>query len=261
MHLQHITGFIFDLDGVIYKGKQPIDGAKEMLEMLSAKNKKHIFATNHTKFTIKEVQEKLEKFGIHTTKQQVMTASNATVTYLQQHALSNQVFIIGSGGIFEDLAEGGFEVTPENPEFVVVAWDPEVTYDKLFQAVQCVKAGAKLLVTGADRVIPSERGYELGFGALGAAISYATNTEPVYMGKPYPTMIDAAVRLLGTEKDETAIVGDTFETDLLAKQKAGLGASIAVLTGNLTREAIMKLPENEKPDIVIESVKDLLSYL
>ena len=261
-NLQNFDGFIFDIDGVILKGDTVIDGAKQCIELLKKNDKKYMFVTNHTKFTKDNFIKKLRSFDISVADDQLMTASNATVDYLKKQSSGQDltVNLIGWGGIIVDFQEAGFIVTTENPQYVVVSWDPEYSYESIYLACKNIREGAKLIVTSPDKYIPSERGFELGMGTIASAITYATGVQPLYIGKPYKPMIETACQIIGTAKENTLIVGDTAETDLHARTIAGLGASILVLSGNISSDQVDLIPEEQKPTFVLHSVKEFEKY-
>jgi 4-nitrophenyl phosphatase len=261
--LANFNYFIFDLDGVIYKGDQLIDGAVDTLNLLEKLDKRFLFVTNHTKYTKSELVGKLRNLGVKVVAEQLLTASDAAIEYIkrEKHYHSPiKVHLIGCGGIVGNFRAEGFELTEDCPDYVVIAWDPKVDYDTLKIAARNVREGAVFIVTSPDRYIPSERGLELGFGSIGASIAYATGREPTYIGKPYPPMLESAISLMGANHEETVIVGDTLETDIRSQRLAHLGGSVLVLTGNTTEKDVKALPEDEKPSFVLNSVKDIQKH-
>jgi len=263
LNLAIFNYFIFDLDGVIYKGDQLIDGAVDTLNLLTRHNKTFLFVTNHTKYTKGKLVRKLRNLGVELTDRQLLTASDAAIDYIKKgksYFRSIKVNLVGFGGIIEDFRSEGFELTNNRPDYVVIAWDPEVDYEKIYLATRNVREGAAFIVTSPDRYIPSERGFELGFGTLGASVAYATGKEPIYIGKPYPPMLKSAMTLMGAKREETVIVGDTPETDIKSQYLAGLGGSVLVLTGNTTEKDAMALSGDHVPSIVLSSIKEIQKY-
>lgn len=260
--LQDFDGFIFDIDGVILRGDSVIDGAKACIDLLRKNNKRYIFVTNHTRFTKEELIKKLRSFDILVEDNQLITASNVTVSYLQEQNpnLKIKVNLIGAEGIIVDFLDVGFVLTSEKPDYVVVAWDTKFNYESIYTACKNIREGARFIVTSPDRYIPSERGFELGFGTIGAAISYATRLKPIYIGKPYPSMIETACKIMGITKKKTLIVGDTAETDLYARTLAGLGGALLVLSGSISKKEIINIPKDQKPTFVLDSIKDFTEY-
>ncbi|MFI6784951.1 HAD-IIA family hydrolase [Micromonospora sp. NPDC050276] len=252
--------FLFDLDGVVYSGNQLVPGAADVLDKLDQLGKRYLFITNHTKYTKLSLAAKLGGLGIDIAENLLLTANDAVMEFIAgRHARPSEVKIhlIGSGGIGEELSQYGFELTSERPNYVVIGWDPEISYEKLYLAARNVREGAVFVVTSPDRYIPSERGWELGFGALGASIAYATGRDPIYVGKPYPSMISAALARLGAPPELTVIVGDTPETDIRAGHLSGLGGSLLVLTGNAQRSDLATLPADAQPTLVLDSILDI----
>jgi 4-nitrophenyl phosphatase len=257
-------GFIFDLDGVIYKGELLIEGAPQSLEALKRSGKKYMFVTNHTKHTKADFITKLRNLGVPVEDNQLLTATNAVIDYLHQQEPNKpnlKIYLVGYGGIIEDFKKEGFELVQEGAEYVVIAWDPQFDYEKLYKAAKNIREGAKFIVSSPDRYIPSERGFELGFGTLGAAVEYATGVKATYVGKPYPPMINTALNMMGMQASEVVIVGDTPETDIKSQYLANLYGSILVLSGNITRDTSNTIPEDTKPTIILDSVKNLQDYL
>lgn len=115
-------------------------------------------------------------------------------------------------------------------------------------------------MTSPDRLIPSERGFELGYGTIGAMISYATKIEPTYTGKPFSQVIDMVCKIMETSLENTIIVGDTLETDLQTSKVAGLRGSVLVLTGNVSEKEVDTILEEYKPTFVLNSVMDFEKY-
>jgi len=259
-NLKNISGYIFDLDGVIYKGEELIKGAIETLDLLKELGKKYIFVTNNTIGTKKQYINKLRNFGIFIEDEQILTVNEATINFIKKSSPDKtKVQILGVGGILEDFKNSGLEITEENPDYVVVGWDTKLNYEKLYKSIKNVREGAKFIVTSPDKYVPSKRGLEPAPGTLAAPIEYATGIKPTYIGKPYPPMIDSALKKIGTKPKKTAIVGDTIESDILSKKYCGLGYSVLVLSGNTKKEQLAKINETEKPDLILDSIKDIFN--
>jgi 4-nitrophenyl phosphatase len=219
-------GYLIDLDGTMYAGTQVIPGAPEFIDRLNAAGIPYLFVTNNSSRTPEQVAEKLVKMGIRTTPENVFTTSRATAQFIHDEKPGASVYVIGEDGILEALAEQGLEVvTHENPDYVVTGIDRGITYEKLAGACLSVRNGARFISTNGDIAIPTERGFMPGNGSLTSVVSVSTETQPVFIGKPEPIIIEQAMAVLGTSTEETIMVGDYYDTDI----RAGIGIGIDTL--------------------------------
>ncbi len=258
-----INGIIFDLDGVLWRSQDVIPGAVDMLAHCAERGIAVAFATNHTVHTAPQVAEKFERLGFSVDPAAIVTAGDAVARLLAVRG-AQRIHVVGEGGIMEQISDAGFLLTQDNPDHVVVAFDRTCTYDTLRAAARAVIAGASLIVSGADRRIPTAAGFEMGMGALGSAVAYAAGVEPVYAGKPYAPIIELALERTGSAAGATLIVGDTLETDIAAAPLNGLAGSVVVLTGNTDAAAAAAAQGDQAPTHVIASVAalpDLLATL
>lgn len=224
-------GYLIDLDGTMYAGTQIIPGAAEFVDRLNAAGLPYLFVTNNSSRTPEQVADKLVKMGIHTKPENVFTTSRATAQFIHDEKPGATVYVIGEDGILQALAEQGLEVvTHENPDYVVTGIDRGLTYEKLAGACLAVRNGARFISTNGDIAIPSERGFLPGNGSLTSVVSVSTETEPVFIGKPEPVIMEQAMLVLGTTKEETIMVGDYYDTDILAGINIGID-TLLVHTG------------------------------
>lgn len=219
-------GYLIDLDGTMYAGTQVIPGAPEFIDRLNEAGIPYLFVTNNSSRTPEQVAEKLVKMGIRTTPENVFTTSRATAQFIHDEKPGATIYVIGEDGILEALAEQGLEVvTHENPDYVVTGIDRGITYEKLAGACLSVRNGARFISTNGDIAIPTERGFMPGNGSLTSVVSVSTETQPVFIGKPEPIIMEQAMAVLGTSKEETIMVGDYYDTDI----RAGIGIGIDTL--------------------------------
>lgn len=219
-------GYLIDLDGTMYAGTQVIPGAPEFIDRLNEAGIPYLFVTNNSSRTPEQVAEKLVKMGIRTTPENVFTTSRATAQFIHDEKPGATIYVIGEDGILEALAEQGLEVvTHENPDYVVTGIDRGITYEKLAGACLSVRNGARFISTNGDIAIPTERGFMPGNGSLTSVVSVSTETQPVFIGKPEPVIMEQAMAVLGTSKEETIMVGDYYDTDI----RAGIGIGIDTL--------------------------------
>ena len=219
-------GYLIDLDGTMYAGTQVIPGAAEFIDRLNAAGLPYLFVTNNSSRTPEQVAEKLVKMGIRTTPENVFTTSRATAQFIHDEKPGATIYVIGEDGILEALAEQGLEVvTHEHPDYVVTGIDRGITYEKLAGACLAVRNGARFISTNGDIAIPTERGLLPGNGSLTSVVAVSTETQPVFIGKPEPIIMEQAMVVLGTSKEETIMVGDYYDTDI----RAGIGIGIDTL--------------------------------
>lgn len=224
-------GYLLDLDGTMYAGTHIIPGAPEFVDRLNAAGIPYLFVTNNSSRTPEQVADKLVKMGIHTTPEHVFTTSRATAQFIYDEKPGASIYVIGEDGILEALEEKGFEiVSHEHPDYVVTGIDRGLTYEKLATACLAVRNGARFISTNGDIAIPSERGFLPGNGSLTSVVSVSTETQPVFIGKPEPVIMEQALEALGTSKEETIMVGDYYDTDIRAGINIGID-TLLVFTG------------------------------
>lgn len=255
---QTIKAFIIDMDGVLYRGQERLPGARAFLDTLQHRDAPYVLLTNNSTRTVAQYVEKLNSMDIDVPSDRIMTSALATALYLADLAEpGTPMYMIGMDGLEEALREQGFVLTDESPEYVVVGMDTYLTYEKLSMATLAIRAGAAFIGTNPDRTIPSERGLEPGAGAILAAIEAATDVPPQLVGKPQPGVFEAALRDLKTLPEETAVLGDRLETDVMGGARVGL-RTILVLTG-ATKSRDDLSDTDVEPDMICESLEELLS--
>lgn len=255
--LHHIKAFIFDMDGVLYRGSSRLPGSRRLLRTLQRAGVPYVLLTNNSTRTVNQYVEKLSHLGIDAAPEQIITSAVATGLYLAERAApGTPMYAVGMDGLHEALWQQGFRLTDESAEYVVVGFDSQVTYAKLSAATLAIRAGATFIGTNPDRTIPTERGLEPGAGSILAAIEAATDVSPTIIGKPQRRVFETALKKLGARPAETAMVGDRLETDILGGLEAGLH-TILVLTGVTSRDGLAG--SAIQPSLVLENLETLLS--
>ncbi|WLD95457.1 TIGR01457 family HAD-type hydrolase [Alkalihalobacillus sp. AL-G] len=244
-------GYLIDLDGTMYRGKERIEEAVTFVKALKAKGVPYLFVTNNSSSTREQVAERLERFDVPASAEQVFNSSMATAEYIDKDKRGASVYMIGEKGLQESLMQKGIKLVHENPDYVVMGIDRGLTYEKLANACLAVRNGATLLSTNKDVAFPSERGFVPGNGALTAVVSVSTGVKPIFIGKPEPIIMELAMEKLGVAKEKTVMVGDNYHTDILAGMNAGLD-TLLVYTG-VTAESDLSNLERQ-PTHTIESL-------
>lgn len=235
-------GYLIDLDGTIYKGKERIPAGERFIARLQEKGIPHLFVTNNTTRTPEQVQAMLlENFDIKTPLETIYTASLATVDYMNDIGREKTVYVIGEVGLKSAIQEAGYVEDTENPAYVVIGLDWNVTYEKLALATLAIQKGAVFIGTNPDLNIPTERGLLPGAGSILALLEAATRVQPHIVGKPQAYIMNKALSHLGTKLEETVMVGDNYLTDIRAGIDNGF-PTLLVLTGFTKAEEVKDLP-------------------
>jgi 4-nitrophenyl phosphatase len=269
---------IFDLDGVVYRGAEAIDGAAELVAWLHGCGVAVRFATNNSMVARAGYVERLGAMGIDTTADEIVTSSSATVEHLHRHAPEiRRVMAIGADGLREELTAAGFETTlagdvtapvpggalEDTYDAVIVGLDPDFDYARLSSGLSAVAAGARLIATNADARYPTQAGFLPGAGSIVASLAAATGVTPEVIGKPEPAMFRAIIEASGIPAAETVVVGDNPASDIVGARRAGC-ASILVLTGVADAAGVTALVDDAAPHAVADdpaAVRALLEPL
>ncbi|OCA87606.1 HAD family hydrolase [Bacillus sp. FJAT-27225] len=251
--MKSYKGYLIDLDGTMYKGSERIEAASGFIQRLQAKGIPYLFVTNNSTRTPAQVAEKLRSFDIPAEEQQVFTTSQATANYIYNQKPDASVYVIGEEGLLTAFEEKGISFAGENADYVVSGLDREITYEKLAVGCLAVRNGATFISTNGDIAIPTERGMMPGNGSLTSVIAVSTQTKPIFIGKPEPIIMEQALKVLGTAKEDTLMVGDYYDTDIMAGINAGMD-TLLVHTGVTTRE--MAQGYETKPTYAIDSLDE-----
>ncbi|WP_243992084.1 TIGR01457 family HAD-type hydrolase [Pseudolactococcus carnosus] len=251
--MTHYKGYLIDLDGTIYMGEKKIPAGTRFVKRLQDKKIPHLFVTNNTTKTPAQVQERLkEKFAITTTEETIYTATLATLDYMNDMAKGDTAYVIGESGL-KSAIYGSYKRETENPAYVVVGLDNDLTYEKLTIATLAIANGAMFIGTNPDLNIPTERGLLPGAGSINKLLETATRIKPIFIGKPNAIIMNKAVELIGVSRRDLVMVGDNYLTDI----RAGIDndiASLLVTTGFTKPEEVAGLPI--APTHVIASLDD-----
>lgn len=231
--LQRKVLFLFDLDGVFYKGKESrvkIGGTKAV-EALREKGRKLFILTNNSTDSVETVHSRLLEFDIPVKREEVLTSGLLTAEYLRQKHGKVSYFLVGEEGLDSEMKKYGHRrTTGERAEFVVIGLDRKITYDKLDHAARLARNGAGIVATHNSRLYMYKTGPAIATGPLVKAIEYGSGKRATVIGKPSPLMFNIALERAGCRKDEAVMIGDQIDTDIAGAYKAGIGA-ILVTSG------------------------------
>lgn len=262
--LKKIKYFLLDMDGTIYLDRTLFDGTLDFLNLLKEQGKRAIYITNNSSKSVDAYMEKLASLGITSAPEDFYTSSQALVYNLNKHCPGCRLFLLGTPSLAAYLMDAGFTLineyteTPEQrPDYVVLAYDTTLTYQKLADACHYIVEDVPYWATHPDMVCPFTKDFSLpDAGAFMACIKAATKgrTPSFIAGKPEPYMIQMFMEKQGCSKSEIAVVGDRLNTDIQSAKNAGV-TSICVLTGE-TKQADITC-SNVQPDYVLNSIRDL----
>ena len=263
MHVKDLA--VFDCDGVIYRGDEPLPHLRETFQALRKQGIPYRFITNNSSETRAQFVRRLHGLGIAAGVENIYATAYATRRWLDAHAQPGaRVFVLGEQGLRREL-RGYTLVGPdqaETAEYMVAGIDRGLTYRKLSGAVRAVFAGAVFIATNKDNTYPVENGVLLpGGGAMVAAVECAVGAPAhVEIGKPQPTMLTQLLEESGTAAKNALLIGDRAETDILAGRRAGMRTCL-VLTGVTAPGEVPGLARAARPDFVCPDLRGVLGLL
>lgn len=246
--------FIIDMDGVIYHGNRLLKGAAEFVAWLQATGKRFLFLTNSSARSPIELSRKLGRLGIDVEPEHFYTSALATASFLASQIPGGTAYVIGEPGLISALYDSGYTMNEVNPDYVVVGESRTYSLETVEKAVKLVLGGARLVGTNPDLSGPVEDAIVPGCGALIAPVELATGRKAYFIGKPNPLMMRHAVKRLGVPREETAIVGDRMDTDIVAGMETEV-ETVLVLSGVTARRDLARFPYS--PKHVLEGVFEI----
>ena len=257
-------GFIFDLDGTVYRSDKLIPGAEGVIRRLRENKRKVVFLSNKPIQTREDYASKLTRLGVPTQPDEVINSTFVMTHYLKKNAPQARLFVVGETPFVEELRRAGFKITddPKQVEYVVVAFDRTFDYGKLNIAFQAIRLGAHFVATNPDRTCPVEEGEIPDCAGMIAAIEAVTGKKvEIVVGKPSPIMIQAALEVTGLMPGDCILIGDRLETDIKMGKESGMATGI-VLTGVTDEKTLEGIKHTSlQPDFVFQSIADVENLL
>ncbi|MBD8059120.1 HAD-IIA family hydrolase [Cellulomonas sp. JH27-2] len=256
---EHYDLALVDLDGVAYKGHEPIDHAADGLTSARGNGMRLVFVTNNASREPESVAAQLTELGIATRADEVMTAAQAAAQLLRTRLPEgSRVLVVGGAGLVTAVREAGYQVVDsadDEPEAVAQGFAPEVGWAQLAEAAYAIERGAWHVASNLDLSLPTARGFAPGNGSLVGAVRAATGVVPDSAGKPSSTMYDMAVERVGAR--QVLVIGDRLDTDLAGARSGGYDG-LHVLTGvSSARDDILAVP-GERPHFIGADLRALL---
>jgi len=257
MSLKH--GYLIDMDGVLYRGSEVIRGANHFVAELRRRDIPFRFLTNNSQRNRRDIVAKLARMGIDVEEHHVYTCAMATASFLERQKPGGTAFVIGEGGLLTALHQHGYAIVDHDPDYVVVGEGRTFNLELVEAAVRMISRGSKLIATNLDPSCPMANGsIRPGCGAMVAVIEAATGVKAFSVGKPSPFMMRAARKELGLTTDQTTMIGDTMETDILGGVALGFH-TVLVLSGGTQKEDVQHYAY--QPERVVTSIAELHELL
>lgn len=254
-------GIVFDIDGCLVRGAQPIPGAAETVATLKERDLQIRFFTNDSSKTPAEVAGRLCRHGIPAETGEVLTSALVAADHAASRHPGGRALAIGGAALREALEARGLRLVEDQAaEVVVVGRDLDLSYARLQAACRSIWAGAVFLATNLDRRVPADDGFVPGTGAIVKAVAWATDRRPKVIGKPSVWAGRAVVRSLGIPAAQVAMIGDQLQQDVRMGKAVG-AAGLLVLTGSSRKKDVEKVPARYRPDAVLSDVGGLLAWL
>jgi phosphoglycolate/pyridoxal phosphate phosphatase family enzyme len=271
---------LVDLDGVVYRGADPVPGVAALLAERAAAGDDVVYVTNNSMHYRADYLPRLTAHGAPVTADRIVTSARATALHLAGHEPDvRRVLVVGAGGLERELRDVGLDVATAagvatrmsqegidgataagSPDAVVVGLDPQLTYLRLAAACDCIRAGARFIATNRDPTYPTERGLRPGAGSIVAAVEASTGNTPLSIGKPEPLLLEVAAEAVGADPRDAVMIGDALWTDVAAARAVG-ARSVLMLTGVTTPEQLAAAPDDERPTAAARDAGELARVL
>ncbi len=246
--------YITDMDGVLVRGDTVIPGAPEFIQRLKAHDIEYLVLTNNPLYTPRDLAHRLRNIGLEIPPERIFTSAMATAHFLQSQRPNGTAYVIGESGLTEPIHNVGYIITDIDPEYVVLGETHTYNITHITKAIRLIIAGARFIATHPDPAGPSEQGIVPACGAMAALIERASGKAPFFVGKPNPLMMRTALNYLGVHSEDTIMIGDRMDTDIVAGVESGM-ETILVLTGVTKREDVDLYPY--RPTRIVNSVAEI----
>lgn len=253
---EDIECWLTDMDGVLVHENQPLPGAPELIQQWIDTGTEFLVLTNNSIFTPRDLAARLQASGLEVPEHRIWTSALATADFLKTQKPGGSAYVLGEAGIITALHEAGFIMTETAPDFVVLGETRTYSFEQITKAIRFILEGSRFISTNPDATGPSADGILPATGAVAAMITKATGRNPYVVGKPNPMMFRSALNRIGAHSENTGMIGDRMDTDIIAGMEAGLH-TVLVLTGITTPESMQRFPF--RPDEMIDGVFELLS--
>lgn len=250
-----VKNYLMDMDGVIVRGDRLIEGAQDWIRRLREREAKFLVLTNNSIYTPRDLEARLRYLGLDLPDGSVYTSALATARFLHSQRPGGTAYVIGEAGLTTALHDVGYILSEINPDYVVLGETTSYSFERIARAIRLILGGARFIATNPDPVGPSEHGIVPATGSVAALIAKATGLSPYFVGKPNPLMMRSALRAIDAHSEESVMIGDRMDTDIISGMEAGL-ETILVLSGTTTREEAERF--SFRPNHIKGSVADIV---
>ena len=248
--------YVFDMDGTIYLGENVFPFAVTYIKRLRSEGRRVLFFTNNASKSPQFYIDRLTRMGFEPRTDELLTSGDVTIRFLKEKRAGKSVYLLGTQLLKKSFEDAGIALS-EDADIVVSSFDTELTYEKLERACTLIRGGAEYLCTHPDLNCPTETGFIPDSGAIAAAITASTGVKPRFFGKPYADTAEMIFSYTGIEAKDACIFGDRLYTDIALGKNSGMTA-VLVLSGETKKSELDSLTPEQMPDIVLDSIKDLL---
>jgi NagD protein len=249
-------GYLIDMDGVLMHGARMIQGADIFIRQLQEEERKFLILTNNPMYTTRDLAHRLQIIGLDIPQEQIFTSALATAMFLQKQRPNGKAYVIGEAGLTEAIHAAGYIMTDNDPDYVVLGETLAYNIDQITKAIRLINHCSKFIATNPDASGFTETGLAPACGAMAALIEKASGISPFFVGKPNSLMMRTALNYLGTHSENTIMVGDRMDTDIVSGINSGMD-TILVLSGVTKREDLEKFPY--LPTYIFNSVADIVT--
>lgn len=242
------------MDGVLVRGRELIPGADKFIQKLQKLKKEYLVLTNNPLYTTRDLAHRLQTSGLDIPPERIFTSAQATAQFLYSQRPNGKAFVIGESGLTDAVYAIDYVITDIDPDYVVLGETNAYNYEVITKAVRLIEEGARFIATNPDVSGPSEQGTVPACGAMAALIEKATGKAPFFVGKPNPWMMRSALNYLDVHSEDTAMVGDRMDTDIVSGVESGM-RTILVLTGVTRQSDVDNFPY--QPTWIVDSVADI----
>lgn len=253
-----IRNYLMDMDGVIVREEHLVPGADRFIGRLRGAGYPFLILTNNSIYTARDLAARLRSMGLEVDDREIWTSALATARFLADQRPGGTAYVLGEAGLSTALYEAGYTQTDRDPDYVIIGETRTYSFERIQRAIRLIANGARFIATNPDPTGPSAEGPVPATGAVAALISRATSVDPYYVGKPNPLMMRSALNAIDAHSEETVMIGDRMDTDIVSGLEAGM-QTVLVLTGITDRDMAERFPF--RPTRILDSVADLIDEI